>query len=171
MKSTLLSGASTSEFSRGGMQWAGLGAPSPLHGGQPDSDRSLYTPLRRNAWSLSAPHKACQACLFTLCVQGGETSRETIQRYSELQINQLQQNRRLGCVPSVCPVCATVCVCSILLYFSLTNCIPKKLSAATYDATASALTELTGDARLLSAGVNLFQTSVPTIWPIFSLYI
>lgn len=32
---------------------------------KPDTKRSRYTPLRRDAWPLSAPRKVCQACLFT----------------------------------------------------------------------------------------------------------
>lgn len=72
--------------------WTGtfLGALRPR--GQGNSDTSLHTPLRRDAWSLSAPQKARQAWLhavfgsFSAARQVDATRRDELSVKTELEV-------------------------------------------------------------------------------------
>lgn len=70
--------------------------------GQPDSDSSLHTPLRRDARSLSAPHRACQP--RPLWQVGGD-------------------KRRGKTTPTVCcrAVCVPFVVCELRVNHTLTR--------------------------------------------------
>lgn len=160
---------------------------------------SLRTPLRRDAWSLSALHKACQACLLTVCgrVRAGQRDRLCQRNTGELQFDAKGEKISALHIHSIILYVLYVFVfaCSIFFLRFWSYCISTKSTRAkqtwvnckrvtevmcgrTYlypPNDAAALTELKCDNALLLFGVNLCltqeirQPSKTTLWPNISL--
>lgn len=79
---------------------------------------SLRTPLRRDAWSLSALHKACQACLLTVCgrVRAGQRDRLCQRNTGKLQFDAKGEKISALRIHTLDCMCF-MCLCSLAHYF------------------------------------------------------
>lgn len=80
---------------------------------------SLRTPLRRDAWSLSALHKACQACLLTVCgrVRAGQRDWLCQRNTGKLQFDAKGEKISALRIHTLDCMCF-MCLCSMLNIFS-----------------------------------------------------
>lgn len=79
---------------------------------------SLRTPLRRDAWSLSALHKACQACLLTVCGRVRAGQRDRLSREIQESCSLMLKEKRFQPFTSTALYCMCfMCLCSLAQYF------------------------------------------------------
>lgn len=82
---------------------------------------SLHTPLRRDAWSLSALHKACQACLLTVCgrVRAGQRDRLCQRNTGEMQFDAKGEKMSAFHIHGIIPYVLYVFVFTCSIFFLL----------------------------------------------------